>query len=1189
MCLSALLLFLPVHRHCHCQTHCSMSLAWVGVRVLEPNSCTLAQSDGHGAMPAFLAWLHVRSRHRIRRDSGPTASFGPAAAVNNRVVADAHDHWTPFVLSNLQQSQIVSEAQAAEYGGDVAKWEASMADLAGKTVGLAVLRPAFSPDMMFILQPLERSLKEFWDTEWGVDCSLLYFDILASAEFDVPERAFARDAACLSQQPKTLLFKITPASQERLVQARALVNGVGPRSLQDVIHVWDQSFGLNLEERGASEIQTAIQLPAPHALLCARRAWTRYAIPYMLCGPRARALGLKHVMHAISDVEPQCFEWDGMRAAAADDAHEAFDLQAYQSVTDILRVLIKPSAAPQDTIIEASYMISRLQRIRDNMLRRTRTLTAHAYAMEVLLSALILTGSMRGSGDLQVVVQSALDICIPDIAARAYFKDIAARRGIVPSRATSDRAKLAAIVGICVCQQAETEAGLMGAGCIVYRTIDSSPQGGYDWVLQGARYIKVNDIVSLFHDAQTLIHHSGEEDFNEQEIILRLAEKLRWTQLIPTAIGSGRCSAVHKLHAAVHAERLRSPSWAATAALWSSTFAMVGDLGTESRLPQFHGNIKDLFGEWVKVSDETAVAAEHAKADQADGVQGHLAPEFDFECAEEGLAPPQMNGGAVNRHADQAWAINLHSCLYIPGVLHVVHKATEELSNVLIHFEAYIDELSHLTRLLNKRWSRSRLLATCFANGPQRAFLDLYSSFSCGVYRGRWGSLVEALRALLPLERSLRFAWDKDRFLFGNPLGNEEAVREGEGELKSVNVHKVDRAIRSDLFWAYTRALDMVGELLDEVCRWSESCPCHGRPPQLRGPDRHGGSRGNIRAQQREVTCPMSTCRAPELASGTLEQILSQLMGVAHGELLLDPLVSRLPDDERQLVLTDFVLARQHVAYFLRQKLLAPWKQLPYVVHGIAHADANVARACAQRALALYDGRAAHHDQPQHVLVRELCGPGGVGRAEMEAFCRGIPLSHLPWLLAKAARLAFVPVSERWVESRHAFVKSALKGAARARGVHVAWSFMHKDLCQRWQRNAAQMRVLAAAMAKTRNTVAALHAVGLFLHPTIQGVLQSHGGHSSALHKKARGLACDVIFHVDSDTMFRDYANLIVQPPDEDGSGGPYHPGPEPPDVPPDDQRDGAQRPSENAGVKFGSRVGQSLGLSRLECLKFEA
>jgi hypothetical protein len=1077
---------------------------------------------------AQFVWLYARLRHRVRY---------PGPDPNARFIPDVRDHWPPFVIGELRRSGIVSAAQAAQYDDRPKVYEEACRHAAGHVVGLALIRPAFSPDPLSLLQPAERALKDFWDAEWEQDGSLLFLDIMAAVPLASPVRVLA-SGSTFAGQPRTMFFQCTDFSLKRLLSTPALVMGVGQRSLEAVLSGWAERFGQDLEFPAAGNFTSCVvlQMPIAHAMLCSARAWKRYAVPFVVRGPRSRALGLAALPALYSGVEAQTFAWDEQvlagGASGEDERSVAFDVETYQTLADLLRRLLEVRArTAEDTLAEAMHLIPRLQRIRDKLFRAARRRVGEAYSLEILLTALMLAGALSNAADLKEAVLHALRVAIPEPEVRNHFAQFVRDNKAVPTRTTRQRAKLSVIVGCCVVAQAEVQSGLDDGGFVVYRTIDSSPQGGYDWVMQGARCIKASEIATLFWDAQLLIESARAEqeqqvpDEAEQDIVERIRLKLRWVQGIPTAVGSGRCSMLHKLHAAMHAERLRCPTWAATVKMWNSTCAVVGDLGTESLIPTFRGNAKDLFGPWIQASDESRLETKEVVERSALQAHAGLGPGglsgdlgfFDF--VQEGDAVPKQQ--PQHGHAAEPYAVDMSRCVYIAGVLHIVHKATEELAGVLVHWDTFIEELTHVTRLLSRQWTRSRLIATCFAEMPQRAFVDEYASFSGGVYVGRWGSVVEALCQILPLERTLRYAWDKDKFLFG--AGNEEAVREGEGELKVVNVHKADRAIRSDLFWGYSKVLNSVGELLDEVCGWAEACPCHGGRPVLRTFAAHAQNRQrqhHIR-QRQPNPCPLCTCRAPELAAGALECVVGSLMEAAHGNLLMDPLISRLTPEGRHLALTDFVLARQHIAYFLRQKLLGPWRQLPYVLHGVAHADSDQARLCARRALDLFDASAT--SSKHHALTLELCRPGSSGRTALEAFLGGSPLSSLPGLLVTVAPLRFVPVTERWIESRHARVKMFLKGAPRASGIHVAWSCVHGALRDQWRENPGCMRSLAAAMAKTRSPFQALLSTGLYHHPKISAHLERQGGQRTQLHRRARRQVHDVIFHLDLDTMFKSY------------------------------------------------------------------
>ena len=155
---------------------------------------------------------------------------------------------------------------------------------------------------------------------------------------------------------------------------------------------------------------------------------------------------------------------------------------------------------------------------------------------------------------------------------------------------------------------------------------------------------------------------------------------------------------------------------------------------------QCKANICELFGPWVRESDEEgAVAGVGAPADD-DG--------FAFIGDEEEVPPPPMPRNALN---NEEYNVDLRSGIYLPGVLHVVHNATESLARSLAHWSEWVSELAQVTRFLSQRWTRHRFLFTCMSRPPYVAHARLYNAFSAQVYEGRWGEALKAVQALLPL------------------------------------------------------------------------------------------------------------------------------------------------------------------------------------------------------------------------------------------------------------------------------------------------------------------------------------------------------------------------------------------------------------------------------------------------------
>ena len=177
-----------------------------------------------------------------------------------------------------------------------------------------------------------------------------------------------------------------------------------------------------------------------------------------------------------------------------------------------------------------------------------------------------------------------------------------------------------------------------------------------------------------------------------------------------------------------------------------------------------------------------------------------------------------------------------------------------------------------------------------------------------------------------------------------------------------------------------------------------------------------------------------------------------------------------------------------------------------------------------------------------HALTLKLCRKRFRLRMQLEAFIAGACLGDLPDLEQQAARFMFVLVVERWIESRHAITKRSLRVASHASCVQIAWSFVFLAVTKRMEQQSNFVQTLSAAMGITRNAPAALSSSGLLHHPSIQGVLRDANGLISCLHKGKFDLAKRVIFHIDTDSVFRDYRDFNTLPPP-----------PPPPSPPPSD------------------------------------
>jgi hypothetical protein len=131
--------------------------------------------------------------------------------------------------------------------------------------------------------------------------------------------------------------------------------------------------------------------------------------------------------------------------------------------------------------------------------------------------------------------------------------------------------------------------------------------------------------------------------------------------------------------------------------------------------------------------------------------------------------------------------VDMRRSVFVAGLLHIVHNAAAGLIDALGYWHTFVELLTDLTRFLSHTWSRQRLRATCFSHGEGAAYAHQYINFSSAVYEGRWGSVVAAIAAVLPLEFSLRHCWDASRYYFGAGRMREDLPQGAGSQVEVVN------------------------------------------------------------------------------------------------------------------------------------------------------------------------------------------------------------------------------------------------------------------------------------------------------------------------------------------------------------------------------------------------------------------
>ena len=163
------------------------------------------------------------------------------------------------------------------------------------------------------------------------------------------------------------------------------------------------------------------------------------------------------------------------------------------------------------------------------------------------------------------------------------------------------------------------------------------------------------------------------------------------------------------------------------------------------------------------------------------------------------------------------------------------------------------------------------------------------------------------------------------------------------------------------------------------------------------------------------LRCPVSGCRAPQLAAGEVQERLDKGFTSALSKLTRRwrPLLTA---DEWGQLLSDFKSGKSHIAYILILKL-SVWQQLPWYLCILGHLDEEIARDGAVKIIAMWE--AMPNVEANHRLTIMVCHPATELGCQLRAFSRGAARRSLLAFNKLCCSLLLVQVTERSVEAAH--------------------------------------------------------------------------------------------------------------------------------------------------------------------------
>ena len=434
------------------------------------------------------------------------------------------------------------------------------------------------------------------------------------------------------------------------------------------------------------------------------------------------------------------------------------------------------------------------------------------YSLAFLLRVVLLVADLRSVRNLKDVIKNALSVVLPRHA--RHLQEALDQQQTLPSRATIIHVRLVLDVALMLLQRMENRAfsrhkwapewalpsqsghSFLDVRGAVYWLVDSSPQGGRNWLMMEYWKLQAEHVLPTFFLAHELLHlHADrrkqdvQEDSEqmlqlldrESEIFDSIASALSHHHVPPVGLGSGQASAHHEAAALAHAHFLESGSTEVMIGMAESVVSFTTEKGTERLLESMPPTPMKM-------------------------LLGHFCPEFaeDLGCNE--VAPeaePTSNG------LDPFVNFNFPFALCLSGGLHVLSNCTKAALLAMPHYELRIFPLlDKLATALHARFFRERLFATCFRDGPGRAFQHLFRTFPCTLVKWRWGSFVQVCEELLLREQALRTCWRKDAIAFKTRFEEDPAAEEAHQpphseHLSGPSLKKTSEAVHSPFFWAW--------------------------------------------------------------------------------------------------------------------------------------------------------------------------------------------------------------------------------------------------------------------------------------------------------------------------------------------------------------------------------------------------
>ena len=667
------------------------------------------------------------------------------------------------------------------------------------------------------------------------------------------------------------------------------------------------------------------------------------------------------------------------------------------------------------------------------------TLSHGGYADDFLCSCLIFSFHLKGatsSAPLKLVLSRAFRCASPTLRMCA---DRMLCRALVPSPATLVRARFYCDVAW-MCILAEKHKLLIENGGILFGLLDSSPQGGRNWLVSEYTCLNPGVFEQAAEAFEGLVALADllRRNFDDTDAILCMRQGRQTLSncfsrhiLPPVGLGSHHTDTLHKAHSWMHQHRLENSSWATTQKLIERYWTIAVDGGPESHINEILVPARRLFPYWQDCGREGACDALDDLRDSADDT-----------------------------------TLDTTHIVMVPGTYHWINNIQKRLSAQMPLFELIRPLLESACYIMHHAYTRNHFKNSL--RGHRASWKEHFESGPKLFEGGReWGVLVTICAWFDERRRMITDAWPG--YIAGGDSASDSDVADLRDREKGTHLTRATEAFESDRFWGMVIVQAAFSTYLAHINNWMMACPCH--------PSQDICEKAGIVHER--SSCPMRGRRLPEVACHGLEKYIVSAGDIVSGEVAAA--LAGCPDSVYVEIMEQFRIGLRFITAEVRLRVQAHY-DLPVKAFAIGHPESARARAGMAAAMAKFD-RGMHG--ADHQWCRHLFSNAGL-RASVLAVIHGSEWAEHPELLRERRKAFFASSSEVAVERDHAVVHQYILGAHNHTEAYVSCMLRKHEFVDFVETSSQNLDSYVGCLSKLRSWKSIASFLGLLGHAHIE-------------------------------------------------------------------------------------------------------